>query len=296
MKSNLLAKPSKAALGVLAATLVPVTANAQDFGTGITLSFDAGVGSSDMTKQYYDEKLGNEDFDDTDFDNDSAFIGSVALSGALINAWDWKISVSRAQYSENSATLSDYFEEDGNLDLDTVNTRTEVGASVGRSFELGAVNARIGLGLAYANATTTAEKGFPDDFGGPGDREMELEFRGLGGRISLDAESMPLTADGRLSAIGGAEANLYSGEYALKATTGEDGLRRGPIQEFDGDFTTAGIYVGLKYALNDTTAVRFGLRQDIATMEMPNPENEEIDNNDERSSMSSAFIGIDIKF
>jgi hypothetical protein len=298
MKKNLLINPSKAALGVLGATLMPVAASAQQADAGITVSVDGAMGTGNYTNEFYKEKLDANDFDE--FDSDSAFVGSVGASGAINDTWDWKLSVSRTEYSSN--VLSE-IGEDGFGSASNDNSRTDAGLTIGRSVALGPVNTRLGLGLAYANATSSADKGFTD---GPFDSfesETETSFQGVGPRLSIDAETAPISPDGRLSIVGGADVSLLSGQYThskgISAYNGEDSFGGSAKDTKDGELTTAGLYVGLKYAASDATSFRFGLRRDVAIMERADEEfffSDDQETLTVRDDLNSVYIGMDIKF
>ena len=71
--------PSKLALGMIGAAMVPAAATAEETGAGITLSFDAGIGTGDASNRIFENKLGTDDFNE--FSTDTAFVGSVGASG-----------------------------------------------------------------------------------------------------------------------------------------------------------------------------------------------------------------------
>lgn len=297
MKKNVLINPSKAALGVLGAALMPVAASAQQVDAGVTFSVDGAMGTGNYTNEFYKEKLDANDFDE--FDSDSAFVGSVGASGAINDTWDWKLSVSRTEYSSN--VLSEVGEVVyGSASND--NSRTDAGLTIGRSVELGPVNTRLGLGLAYANATSSADKGFLD---GPSSFESvtETSFQGIGPRLSIDAETAPISPDGRLSIVGGADVSLLSGQYThskgISAYNGLDSFGGSAKDTKDGELTTAGLYVGLKYAASDVTSFRFGLRRDVTIMERADEEfffSDDQETLTVRDDLNSVYIGMDIKF
>ena len=295
MKKNRLINPSKAALGVLGAAFMPVAASAQQADAGITLSVDGAIGTGNYTNEFYKEKLDANDFDE--FDSDRAFVGSVGASGAINGTWDWKLSVSRTEYSSNvlSEVGEDFFGSGSND-----NGRTDAGLTFGRSVALGPVNTRLGLGLAYANATSTADKGFTDGLSSL-ESELETSFQGIGPRLSIDAETAPISPDGRLSIVGGADVSLLSGQYTH--SKGISAYGEGPVgfptlkETNDGELTTAGLYVGLKYAVSDATSFRFGLRRDVTIMERAD---EGFFSDDQetltvRDELNSVYIGMDIK-
>lgn len=300
MKKNLLIKPSTAALGVLGAAFMPVAASAQQADAGVTLSVDGAIGSGNYSNEMYREKLGTNDFDEVD--SDSAFVGSVGLSGAIDDTWDWKLSVSRTEYSSN--VLTDEYDYNFSY-LSGDNSRTDAGLTFGRSVALGPVNTRLGLGLAYANAKSSSDKGV-SYFGPVDDLEVETEtsFQGIGPRVSIDAETAPISPDGRLSIVGGADVSLLSGQYThskgISAYDGEDSVGGSFRDTNNGELTTAGLYVGLKYAASDSTSFRFGLRRDVTIMERAIG-GEDFFSDDQgmstvRDDLNSVYIGMDIKF
>lgn len=262
------------------------------------------MGTGNHTNEFYKEKLDANDFDE--FDSDSAFVGSVGASGAINDTWDWKLSVSRTEYFSNVLSEVDEF---GFGSVSNDNSRTDAGLTIGRSVELGPVNTRLGLGLAYANATSSVDKGFTDYTFFSFESETETSFQGIGPRLSIDAETAPISPDGRLSIVGGADVSLLSGQYThskgISAYTSLDvidslGSFGGSAKDTkDGELTTAGLYVGLKYAASDVTSFRFGLRRDVTIMERADEEfffSDDQETLTVRDDLNSVYIGMDIKF
>lgn len=298
MKKNILINPSKAALGVLGAAFMPVAASAQQADAGVTFSVDGAMGTGNYSNEFYKEKLDANDFDE--FDSDSAFVGSVGASGAINDTWDWKLSVSRTEYSSN--VLSDLSEDDFEF-VSNDNSRTDAGLTIGQSVALGPVNTRLGLGLAYANATSSADKGITDGPFNSFESETETSFQGIGPRLSIDAETAPISPDGRLSIVGGADVSLLSGQYThskgISAYDGEDSFVGTSRDTNDGELTTAGLYVGLKYAASDATSFRFGVRRDVTIMERGDDDfffSGDQETITVRDDLNSVYIGMDIKF
>jgi hypothetical protein len=296
MNCNLIIVPSTAALGALGAVLSPAMAQAQDVDE-LTFSVDFGAGSGDFTKEHYSEKFGDDGFDE--FGSDKAFVGSVGLSGSFDATWDWALSLSHSSFAVNT-----FGEEEGPFgDSPTFNgdggTRTQAGFTVGQKFELGSAETRVGLGLAYTNANSSTSSSATNGKGLNGyDAELEHKFQGIGPRLTLDAESAPVSPNGRLTIVGGGDVNYLMGQYThskgLNAFDSENFSSNQESFSEDGEFLTAGAYVGIKYAVSDATAVRFGIRHDMTTMEgILGPDE---DTGTVRSGLTSAYIGMDINF
>ncbi|EET49017.1 Lpg1974 family pore-forming outer membrane protein [Thalassobium sp. R2A62] len=295
MNRSLIIIPSTAALGALGAGVSPATA--QDVGE-LTFSVDFGAGSGDFSNELYSEKFGADGFDE--FDSDRAFAGSVGLSGSFDTTWDWALSVSQTDFEANV-----FLVEDGGDSFSLNNdggNRTQAGFTVGQTFRLGSSEARFGLGLAYANANSSSSLSFSETTNkglNSIDAETESEFQGIGPRMTLDAESAPISSDGRFTIVGGADVNYLAGQY-----THSKGLNAFEDDEFssmrssvsqDGELLTAGAYVGIKYAVSDATAVRFGVRRDMTSMEHVTYEGDDAIST-VRSGLTSAYIGMDVNF
>lgn len=293
MNRSLIIIPSTAALGALGAGVSPATA--QDVGE-LTFSVDFGAGSGDFSNELYSEKFGADGFDE--FESDRAFAGSVGLSGSFDTTWDWALSVSQTDFEANV-----FLVDDGG-DIFSLNndggTHTQAGFTVGQTFRLGSSEARFGLGLAYANANSSSSYSETDDKGlNSVDFEVESEFQGIGSRMTLDVESAPISSDGRFTIVGGADVNYLAGQY-----THSKGLNAFDDDEFssdqvsvseDGELLTAGAYVGIKYAVSDSTAVRFGVRRDMTSMETATIGGDDAAST-VRSGLTSAYIGMDVNF
>lgn len=265
MSLNKILTPTAAAAGALGAAVLPGMALAQTAENPLVLSFEGAVGVGNHSNAYGEAKLGNG-FDV--FDDDVAFVGSVGLSRSINQDWDWSLSVSQLSYSDN--VISD---QSGPDSLTWANgaSRSEVAFSVGRDVALGTSKARLGLGLAYAKAS--AEKGLDVvDFGnGFFNSDLKSEFQGIGPRVSLDVQSAPISANGKLSVIGGVEVNLLAGQYkhskGFEAYDGVDSAQFETAATDDGDMMTAGIKLGLQFDANDNTSFRAGIRHDITRMD-----------------------------
>jgi hypothetical protein len=296
MKHNLIIVPSTATLGALGALLSPTMAQAQDVGD-LTFSVDFGAGSGDISNDRYAEKFGDDDFDE--FGSDRAFVGSVGLSGSFDATWDWTLSLSHTDFEVNSFGEESDFGDSFLVSSDG-GTRTQAGFTVGQTFELGSAETRVGLGLAYANANSSNSQSQTDSKGlGGFNREFGSEFQGIGPRLTVDAESAPVSPDGRLTIVGGADVNYLVGQYThskgLNAFDRGDSFSSQDSFSEDGEFLTAGAYVGIKYAVSDATAVRFGIRHDMTAMENLafGPDD---DTGTVRSGLTSAYIGMDVNF
>ena len=296
MNCNLIIVPSTAALGALGAVFSPATAQAQDVDK-LTFSVDFGAGSGGFTNEHYSEKYSDDGFDE--FGSDKAFVGSVGLSGSFDATWDWALSLSHSSFEINT-----FEDEDGESgDRFSANgdggTRTQAGFTVGQKFELGSAETRVGLGLAYTNANSSTSLSQTDGKGLNGfDAEFESKFQGIGPRLTLDAESAPVSPNGRITIVGGADVNYLMGQYThtkgLNAFDSGNSFSNQESFSEDGELLTAGAYVGIKYAVSDATAVRFGIRHDMTAMDSLFGPGD--DTGTVRSGLTSAYIGMDINF
>ena len=291
MYRSLIIIPSTAALGALGAGVSP--AAAQDVGE-LTFSVDFGAGSGDSSNELYSEKFGTDGFDE--FESDRAFAGSVGLSGSFGTTWDWALSVSQTDFEAN------VFLEEGGGDIFSLNndggTHTQAEFTVGQTFRLGSSEARFGLGLAYANANSSSSFSQTSDKG-LNSVDLESEFQSIGPRMTLDAESAPISSDGRFTIVGGADVNYLAGQYThskgLNAFDDDEFISNQVTVSEDGELLTAGAYVGIKYAVSDSTAVRFGVRRDMTSMERATIGGDDVAPT-VRSGLTSAYIGMDVDF
>lgn len=290
MAINRVLAPTAAVASVFGAAFAPGVAAAQDGASPLVLSFEGSVGRGDPSKAYFEEKGGIGDV----LDDDTAFVGSVGLSRSINENWDWKLSVSRRELTDN--TLSD---GDGFLaTLSQGGARTGVDFTLGRQFTAGAINGRIGMGMAYAKAT--ADKGLSSTNGVDFFRsDLDTEFQGVGPRLTLDLQSAPLSADGKVSLIGGAEVSMLSGKYrhskGLEAFVNDGVGSIGPATVSDtasGKMTTAGVRIGLQYDANEQTAFRSGVRHDVTKMDRVTSG----DITSVRDGVTSFFVGMDVSF
>lgn len=291
MYRSLIIIPSTAALGALGAGVSP--AAAQDVGE-LTFSVDFGAGSGDSSNELYSEKFGTDGFDE--FESDRAFAGSVGLSGSFGTTWDWALSVSQTDFEAN-VFLEDYGGDIFSLNNDG-GTHTQAEFTVGQTFRLGSSEARFGLGLAYANANSSSSFSQTSDKG-LNSVDLESEFQSIGPRMTLDAESAPISSDGRFTIVGGADVNYLAGQYThskgLNAFDDDEFISNQVTVSEDGELLTAGAYVGIKYAVSDSTAVRFGVRRDMTSMERATIGGDDVAPT-VRSGLTSAYIGMDVDF
>lgn len=290
MAINKVLAPTAAVASVFGAAFVPGVAAAQDGASPLVLSFEGSVGRGDQSKAYLEEKGGIVDV----LDDDTAFVGSVGLSRSINENWDWKLSASRRELADNTVTDGDGFP----ATLSQGGSRTGVDFTLGRQFTAGAVNGRIGMGVAYAKAS--ADKGL-DATDGTDFFQSDLgtEFQGVGPRLTLDLQSAPLSADGKLSLIGGAEVSILAGKYqnskGLEAFDNDGGGSTGPFTLSDtssGKMTTAGVRIGLQYDANEQTAFRAGVRHDVTKMDRVTIG----DTTSVRDGVTSFFVGMDVSF
>lgn len=290
---NKIGVPSAA--GVLAAAIAPGMALAETAEHPFVLSLDGAVGVGNHSNAYGEAKLGNG-FDA--FDHNVAFVGSVGLSRAINETWDWSISVSQLGYAENSLSESS---NDTIFTLTDQSSRSEADFTFGHELALGSAKARLGLGLAYAKAS--AEKGLDlsDDLlsGNYLRNDLKTEFQGIGPHVSFDVKSAPLSANSKLSLIGGAEVSVLAGKY--QHSKGLDAYLYGnpgnyeATESEDGRLLTAGLKLGLQYDANEKTSFHAGIRHDITRMDLTSADDPigHVSVNDGRTSF---FVGMDVGF
>jgi hypothetical protein len=298
---NKIIVPTTTAAGAIAAAMMSSAAVAQSADTTLALSFEGVVGSGNQANAYGSAKLG-DGFDA--FEDDVAFVGSVGLSRAINEDWDWSLSVSQLGYAENLVSDQDDL-QDAIVTSRSSASRSEMDFSFGRNVSVGSANARLGLGLAYAKAS--AEKGLDATDFENGDyfrNDLRTEFQGIGPRLSVDVQSAPIGANGKLSVIGGVEVNLLAGKY--KHSKGLEAYNEGetppsfsgefPVSD-NGDMMTGGIKLGMEYTANDNTSFRAGVRYDVSRMDratMTGPTSvSHVSVVDDRTSF---FVGMNVGF
>jgi hypothetical protein len=297
MSVNKVLFPTAALATVLGATAFPVAVAAQGTDNPLTLSFDGVVGTGNHANAYGEAKLGSG-FDQ--FDDDVFFVGSVGLSRSINGNWDWKLSVSKLGYTDN--TISDFSGQNSSF-FTSASGRTETAVSFGRHLDIGLDKARLGLGLAYANANASTEKGFSafDNDGNYINSDLATEFQGIGPQISLDLQSAPVTANGKLSVIGGVDVSLLAGQYQhSKGFEAYDGNSNQLFSEnatsAHGDMMTAGIMLGLQYDANENTFFRAGIRHDVTRMDQAAYYGPTVDSVSVQDGRTSFFVGMDVSF
>lgn len=280
------------------AGIVPAMSSAQTVDYPIVLSFEGVMGTGNQSEVYSAEvKLGNN----SKIEDDTAFVGSVGLSRAINEDWDWNLSVSQLHYAENAVSIVDV--SDGSVSMTNNASRSEANFTLGRDVALGSAKGRLGLGLAYAKAS--AVKGLDLNVGDAisVQSDLQTQFQGIGPRASFDLQSAPITHSGGLSVIGGIEMNLLAGKYeqskGLDAYVFEDP----PVdlvavaQSENGRLATAGIKFGVQYDANEKTSFRAGVRRDFTRMDRVALDGEfalqTVSVDDQRTSF---FVGMNVSF
>ena len=280
------------------AGIVPAMSSAQTVDYPIVLSFEGVMGTGNQSEVYSAEvKLGNN----SKIEDDTAFVGSVGLSRAINEDWDWNLSVSQLHYAENAVSIVDV--SDGSVSMTNNASRSEANFTLGRDVALGSAKGRLGLGLAYAKAS--AVKGLDFNVGDAisVQSDLQTQFQGIGPRASFDLQSAPITHSGGLSVIGGIEMNLLAGKYeqskGLDAYVFEDP----PVdlvavaQSENGRLATAGIKFGVQYDANEKTSFRAGVRRDFTRMDRVALDGEfalqTVSVDDQRTSF---FVGMNVSF
>ena len=280
------------------AGIVPAMSSAQTVDYPIVLSFEGVMGKGNQSEVYSAEvKLGNN----SKIEDDTAFVGSVGLSRAINEDWDWNLSVSQLHYAENAVSIVD--DSDVSVSMTNNASRSEANFTLGRDVALGSAKGRLGLGLAYAKAS--AVKGLDLNVGDAisVQSDLQTQFQGIGPRASFDLQSAPITHSGGLSVIGGIEMNLLAGKYeqskGLDAYVFEDP----PVdlvavaQSENGRLATAGIKFGVQYDANEKTSFRAGVRWDFTRMDRVALDEalalQTVSVDDQRTSF---FVGMNVSF
>ena len=280
------------------AGIVPAMSSAQTVDYPIVLSFEGVMGKGNQSEVYSAEvKLGNN----SKIEDDTAFVGSVGLSRAINEDWDWNLSVSQLHYAENAVSIVD--DSDVSVSMTNNASRSEANFTLGRDVALGSAKGRLGLGLAYAKASAVKGLDFNMDDAISVQSDLQTQFQGIGPRASFDLQSAPITHSGGLSVIGGIEMNLLAGKYeqskGLDAYVFED-LPDDLVavaQSENGRLATAGIKFGVQYDANEKTSFRAGVRWDFTRMDRVALDEalalQTVSVDDQRTSF---FVGMNVSF
>ena len=280
------------------AGIVPAMSSAQTVDYPIVLSFEGVMGKGNQSEVYSAEvKLGNN----SKIEDDTAFVGSVGLSRAINEDWDWNLSVSQLHYAENAVSIVD--DSDVSVSMTNNASRSEANFTLGRDVALGSAKGRLGLGLAYAKASAVEGLDFNMDDAISVQSDLQTQFQGIGPRASFDLQSAPITHSGGLSVIGGIEMNLLAGKYeqskGLDAYVFED-LPDDLVavaQSENGRLATAGIKFGVQYDANEKTSFRAGVRWDFTRMDRVALDEalalQTVSVDDQRTSF---FVGMNVSF
>ena len=287
------------------AGIVPAMSSAQTVDYPIVLSFEGVMGKGNQSEVYSAEvKLGNN----SKIEDDTAFVGSVGLSRAINEDWDWNLSVSQLHYAENAVSIVD--DSDVSVSMTNNASRSEANFTLGRDVALGSAKGRLGLGLAYAKASAVEGLDFNMDDAISVQSDLQTQFQGIGPRASFDLQSAPITHSGGLSVIGGIEMNLLAGKYeqskGLDAYVFEDlpvdfaDLPDDLVavaQSENGRLATAGIKFGVQYDANEKTSFRAGVRWDFTRMDRVALDEalalQTVSVDDQRTSF---FVGMNVSF
>lgn len=302
----------KPAVAAASAVMLPNAVAAQETKSPLVLTFEGVAGTGNHANAYGSEKFGAPDGAFSVFDDDMAFVGSIGLSRAIDDNWDWRLSVSQLSYSNNEVALAD----DGPVAYDvgvTDTKRTGVDFTVGRKVAMGTATGRLGAGLSYASAST--EKGldiseFDAIFPFGLESDLGTKFQGIGPRFTFDVQSAPVSKDGRLSLIGGVDVNLLAGKYShskgldaygdipVIGDDDDDDIQIDLDESETGQMVTGAIKLGLQYNANETTVFRAGVRHDLTRMDHVGLDSGPLDLagievSDKRTSL---FFGMDVGF
>lgn len=244
-------------LGAAAAALPAGQGLAQDGASaldGYKFSLQGGAANSAFMANAFEEKGGG------DFPENNGLYGSVAISRAISDKWDWRVSTSvlamgDARITEGGGTI----EVSLSMEYDGLTTA----ADFGRNFTLGKTRVRLGAGLLAAKYSDATEFSFYDSGSDKGVLfGVDQTYQGVGPMISADL-SHPVSKDGRLSAIGGASLAKTFGDFGgrayLEAPPDPTIDKYGSV---DGSAIISSVYLGLSYQKTDSLSLSLGLRHD----------------------------------
>ncbi|MBA3910933.1 MAG: hypothetical protein C0524_13925 [Rhodobacter sp.] len=248
------------------------------------VTIDGGIAFSDFSNQTFEDKIGSG----LSFGRDVGFFGSIAVSRQISDAWDWRVSGSFIGMRENTLSVEfdddDDDDDDDSVSLDQQLSGFSADVGIGRKIMMGKTEVRLGFGLVGASYNQEIAQLFVFDGKGIG-FETDIEYRGFGAKLSADV-AHPISADGRLTLIGGGSVAPTNGDFEL-GPSGSSGIT------LDGSALLSSAYLGLSMQRNETTALRMGVRVDRF--------DGKVDGGgfgilDEAATTTSAFVGLNIQF
>jgi hypothetical protein len=280
-------------LGAAAAVLPAGAALAQDMNAGMdgmTLTIEGGAADAEYMENMFEGKGGAGYLP-----NNKGFYGSVAISKAINDTWDWRLSASTLSLKPaRTGVNSSYFE----TDLDgTIAT-----ADAGRNYTLGKTKLRLGVGIMAARYSDSSELYLdPADTMGKGVQfDNEATYRGFGPRLSADV-SHPVSKDGRLSLIGGASVGKTFGSFdtgfsVFVQDPPDPDLSIDKYGDLDGSALIKSAYLGMSYQHSDRLSLSAGIRQDRFDGDLDGSGGFDVGIAGSTATTNTVFAGMSIQF
>lgn len=290
--------------GAAIAGLSPIVANpvlAQDGTTGLQLDVEGGYAFSDFTSDFYDDGLAA----DKGFDqSDSGYYGGIELTNKRTSAYDWSASAMVWGLSNSGSEIDNVGIFTGNNEFSASKLDFELHRPLS-----GLEGARVGLGLAYIDALSSAEldvAGLP----GYGGVTSSKGFEGIGPQVSFDGQT-PIASNMTFD---------YGGSAALAYGTGSKGFSgydNFVVDDDDDDDEITidtsnnetwlghlGLNAGVGYEVDDATKLNVGVRYDLFTSNNesfggPLEEDSDVSGSmlfDDSIGTTTFYVGATIKF
>lgn len=277
-----------ASLGAAAAVALPATgAMAQDAAStfeGYTLTVDGGIGRGSMMVNAFEDKGGSDEIP-----HEKGFYGSVSLSRAISEDWDWRVSASILANGDSQFGQEDFIEV--TMGFDGLNAI----ADFGKHLTYGKTKVRLGVGVIgthYAGRSYLLV-----DVDGPGgnvpivDVTLDETYRGIGPAISAEVEH-PVSSNGRTKLIGGLSIGKTFGSTDSQQLGNANGNPVDKLGSTDASAVMKSAYLGLSFQTNERQEWRFGVRTDRLSVSYDEFGGILADNAEE----NSIFVGMKMQF
>jgi opacity protein-like surface antigen len=264
---------------------------------GVTVKIEGGAVAAD-----YADKLGlaetvlTDAFGANNVTSSSGIgvYGSVGVSRAFDQNWDW--SVSASGYHVPDKVVS------GSIPASSATVSADAGAwssmidmDIGRNWEIKNAKVRMGVGVEQARAYQNKGFGLEQDIAptapATGHVTVGRTFSGLGPRISASV-SQPINAAGTLSVIGNMGIASLHGSSNLIASASGNFLASTILSQSSVDASVMSYsgMIGLAYDVSPTMQVSGGYRMQV----FDNASTDFIF--DQQIKMQAAFVGMQVKF
>jgi hypothetical protein len=251
------------------------------------ITVDAGAAYSQFSDDLVSETQGKYG----EPGRDSGFYGSIKASRAINNNWDWSVGATYLGFGSNNSSRSDLF---FTFDFDSALSASTLDFDVGRSWQIGAGNVRIGLGLRGGQMDQKFNHSATDKFGNSVTYPSDTSFEGFGPKLEVSFDQR-LKPQSPFTIFGSLGASSLSGDF-----TTDKGFLGGGKQSDKGQLNIGTLVLGMGYQQDESTTFRFGLRADEFTMVgMDNVGANSFYDDwvaDENVSATTAFVGVDVKF